>query len=70
MARIQNDVSSTEKLVTSKKLQMCLPFNPAIPLLAIFSEDKLQEIQNNTAEGYSMKYYLSYQTIENNSNIL
>lgn len=49
---------------------MCLPFNPAIPLLAIFSEDKLQEIQNNTAEGYSMKYYLSYQTTENNSNIL
>lgn len=35
---------------------MCLPFNPAIPLLAIFPEDKLQEIQNNTAEGYSMKY--------------
>ena len=49
---------------------MCLPFNPAIPRLAIFSEDKLQEIQNNTAEGYSMKYYLSYQTTENNSNIL
>ena len=46
MARIQNDVSSIEKLVISKKLQMCLPFNPAIPLLAIFSEDKLQEIKN------------------------
>lgn len=59
MARIQNDVSSTEKLVISKKLQMCLPFNPAIPLSQPWRY-KLQEIQNNTAEGYSMKYYLSY----------